>query len=251
MKIIKKFFSEFGFEPEFNNAVLFRLKSKNFLLKLIFGVSRLLGRIPFKIFKNQFYPEVNSRIVEISFVLQNIPDNKNLKIMDFGCAESALPLQLASLGYHVTGFDLQDYGFKHPNFHFVKGDFLKNKTVDSLFDIAVAISSVEHAGLGSYDSPVFSGGDIKIIEEIHKKLKNNGKLIITLPFGKKFKDKFMRRYDYHSLQNLLKGFKIIKEEYYIRNKEKTIWTECSREMAKNTGQENGPHDGLVCLVCKK
>ena len=102
MNIFKKFFSEFGFEPEFNNAVLFRLKNNNIISKFFFGVTRIIGRVPFMIFQSSFYPEINSRIVEMPFVFQNIPDNKQLKILDFGCSESALPIQLATMGYKIT-----------------------------------------------------------------------------------------------------------------------------------------------------
>lgn len=258
MRKLKNFLAEFGFEPDFNNAILFRLKSNNLLLKMVFGIARLFGRIPFNMFKNSFYPEANSRIVEIPFVLQHIPQDKSKKIMDFGCSESVLPLQLASLGYQITGFDLQNYGYKHPNFHFIRGDFLKNKMHNSSFDIAIAISSIEHAGLGSYKSPVFSDGDIKIVDEIKRKLKKGGRLLITVPFGKKFKDKLTRIYDSQTLRDLLKGFKMIKEEYYIRNKEKTTWIKQKKELVEKTGYNGKPgyhgnttSDGVACLVCEK
>ncbi len=252
MNIFKKFFSEFGFEPGFNNAVLFRLKNNNVISRLFFGISRILGRAPFMMFKPLFYPELNSRIVEMPFVFQNIPDNKQLKILDFGCSESALPVQLATLGYKVTGIDLQSYDLKHPNFTFVHGDFLKSNIPDNHFDVCTAVSAIEHSGLDSYGSDVFSEGDIKIVEEIKRKLKDKGLFIVTVPFGKKKKDNFMRVYNYPALKNLVSGFNIMKEEYYLRSRDKTRWIPATRAIAEKAEYSRmGGHDGVACLVCEK
>lgn|SRR3989338_5749865 len=252
---VKKFFSEFGFEPKINNAVLMRLKSPNIFNKTFFGSSRVSGRLPYEVFKKYFYPEVNSRILEYAFAFQNLPEiskGKEIKVMDFGCAESTLPIQMASLGYKVSGFDLQDYYFEHRNFKFYQGDFLKNNLKSGTFDIATGISSIEHSGLGSYESPVFSDGDKKVMQEIKRLLKAGGKLIVTVPFGQRHKDEFLRNYDIEALKFFVSDFKIVKERYFMRNKEMTEWFESTKQEVEKLPYDaiRGP-DGVACLVCMK
>ena len=54
---------------------------------------------------------INERIVEIPFVFQNLILKKGSKVLEFGCCQSSLAMQLASLGYRVTGVDFNDYEF--------------------------------------------------------------------------------------------------------------------------------------------
>ena len=249
---LKKFFSEFGFEPVVNNPILYRLKNENVFSKIFFGLSRITGRAPFMMFKNSFFPEVNPRIVEMPFVFQNLPKGEKLKILDFGCSESLLPIQMATLGYDVHGADLQEYPFKHINFTFHHGNFLDNKFKAGTFDIVTAISSVEHSGLGSYESPKFSGGDIKILQEIKRVMKKDGVLILTVPFGQKYKDGFQRVYDNEALIHFIKGFKIVLRKHYIRKNKRQMWVEATiNEAEKKKYVGINEPEGVVCLILTK
>ena len=69
---------------------------------------------------------VSERIVEYPLVFQQFAKmgKKVQTILDFGCVEDLLPIHLASLGYKVTGLDLRQYPFTHPNFEFVRADIL-------------------------------------------------------------------------------------------------------------------------------
>jgi len=213
----------------------------------------MIGRLPFEMFKNKFYPEINSRIIELPFLFTHIPTDKKLKILDFGCNESSIPIQLANIGHKVVGYDLLPYPYKHSNFTFHEGNFLDNKMSSESFDVVLGISSVEHCGLGSYDSPLFSEGDIKIMKELHRVLKKGGMLILTVPFGQKHKDEFQHIYDSKALKDLIKGFTVKEERYFIRNKALTEWTESTKEKTEKVpyvDQKRGA-DGLVCLICTK
>jgi len=48
---------------------------------------------------------------------------------------------------------------------------LKNNFEDEIFDVIVAVSSIEHAGLGAYGESKFEKGDYKIISEFYRILK--------------------------------------------------------------------------------
>ena len=63
---------------------------------------------------------VNERIIEVPFVLQRLP--KSGRILDVGCSNSALSLQLACMGYQVTAIDVRHYPFSHPNLKFYQED---------------------------------------------------------------------------------------------------------------------------------
>jgi len=249
---LRKFFSEFGFEPKINNPILLRPK-RRYLLKPLFALLRVVGRLPLILFRRAFFSEVNSRLFEPAYVLRNLPDKKsNLKVLDFGCAESILPVQMATFGYNVTGVDLQDCDVNHPNFTFIKGNFLKNKFSDESYDVVTAVSAIEHAGLGSYNSPQFSGGDRKIVVEIFRILKPGGLFIITEPFGQKHKDEFLRIYDEKSLRQLTDGFKVIDEQYFLRSNDMSHWVKTTAKIAEKVKYDpwRGP-DGCVCMVLKK
>lgn len=241
------------FKPDFNEPIFYKVKPKNFLIKYFFYLLGLLGRIPTSWFKSLFKYEINERIVEVPFVFQNLNLEKGQEVLDFGCNESKLSMELASLGYKVTGIDLNDYHFQHRNFTFIKGDFLQNNFEEESFDAVVALSSVEHAGLKSCNSPPFPKGDHKVLDEIFRILKNGGVLLLTVPFARKYyEDDFQRAYDNAALYNLTHRFKVIKEEYFVRNDEKSEWIPCGKEEASQVAyiKERGV-DAVACLVCSK
>jgi len=111
--IVLKFYRPI-YEPHLNEGIYYQLKNlpKNKILRLIYGC----------ISKN-YELIVNERIIEYPFIFQNLNLRKGSKILDFGCWESKLSIELASLGFKVIGVDLNNYEFSHPNFKFIKGDF--------------------------------------------------------------------------------------------------------------------------------
>lgn len=195
-------------DADFNPVVFYSLKSDNAFLRAITSFLPLIAR------KRLSKLVVNSRIVEEPFVFQNLNLEKGAKTLDLGCCYSKVSLQLASLGYKTAGVDLNDYKYLHPNLQFVRGNFLEKQFPNNYFDCVVAISTVEHIGLDCYGGSLIEGGDQKTIKKIHKILKLGGIFIITVPFGRREIMKTQRVYDTQSLSNLLREFKIEKEEYY-------------------------------------
>jgi SAM-dependent methyltransferase len=221
-------------------------------LRFLVGASRAIGKMPTKFFKSQLRIDCNERIVEIPFVLQNLLSTAGMTILDFGCAESVLPIYLATQGAQVVGVDLREYDFEHPNFRFCKGDFLNNDFSDAYFDAVVAVSSVEHVGLNVYSSRAYESGDNKVVREFRRVLKSGGVLILTVPFGKRYVDEELRVYDSQLLTELTDGFVNTKRKFYRRAVEGTHWLESSEEECS----ESGVHPvtgvaGVACLVCKK
>jgi SAM-dependent methyltransferase len=196
---------------------------------------------------------INERIVEIPFAiacLNNLP--KGQKILDLGCTESTFPLQAATLGYNVTGFDFRKYPYAHPNLQFVQGDILKLPFSDEEFDAVFCISTIEHIGLGSYADPKDQGqADQKAVKEAARVLKKNGTLVLTVPYGILIPNDHHRVYNQNSLSGLLNGFKIQEQRYFINERKvhgarNNFWQEVKESGAakiSSDGSANG-----VCLV---
>ncbi len=155
----------------------------------------------------------SERMVEIPNILANIPRRKS-KILDIGCRYSLLPLQLASLGHQVIGVDIHKYNGKHPNFSFVKMDFLKTPFKAGFFDLVISLSTIEHFGFGFYGEKKFADGDNRAVQRIHKILKKGGVFLLTAPFGKPIDSAWYRVYNLTRIKNLLKGFKINQIKVY-------------------------------------
>lgn len=191
------------------------------------------------------------RIVEIPFVFQNLDLPKGAKILDFGCSESSLSLHLASLGYRVVGVDLRPYPFTHPNFQFVQGDLLESGFGDAEFDAVIAVSTVEHCGLGAYGDTPRGGGDEEIVREIFRVLRPQGRLLITVPYGRAGAASWYRVYDRKALTSLLRSFKIAKAEYYVGMNRKEWRPAAEEELAEVDSVGPGFSQGVACLVAVK
>lgn len=218
-----------------------------FLHKILF---RLPQKIVYKIYRDDY--TVTERIFERGFLFMNTSDlSLNSKILDIGCSWSSISMELSCLGFKVWAIDIDEYPFYHPNLTFIKEDICNVNFEENFFDLITAISTIEHIGLGHYGDNVKEDGDIKAMQNIRKFLKPDGKLILTLPYGKKAKTEVFRVYDKEALTNLIQGFKIIKS-YYLINVNDKYWQIASEEEASKQGiNERGRNKGNVCLVLKK
>jgi len=162
------------------------------------------------------------RLVEIPFVFRHIRDPPK-SIIDIGCSESITPIQLAMLGYKVTGVDMREYKYKHENFKFIKSDFLDFNFKNN-FDVALAISSIEHFGLTTYKNKALDlNADKKAIDKIYSILKPKGQFIFTAPFGiKRTIKNYERIYDSNDIKIMLNKFKIQNILFYKVVKHKLI-----------------------------
>jgi SAM-dependent methyltransferase len=170
---------------------------------------------------------ITERILEYPFVYRTLGNRERLKNLEFGCANSQLSLELAALGHNQVGVDLRYYPFQHPNLRFYQGDFFDVTFDEAPFDVIIAISAIEHVGLGWYGEKIRpEKSDADLIDAFVKILKPEGQLIITVPFGVKKITPSYRIYDRSSLLGILKRFDIEDEEYYYRQN-KSIWLPCS------------------------
>jgi len=163
------------------------------------------------------------REVEFSFIAANLPPGPG-KALDFGSGPAVLSLEAAERGYEVTALDMISYEeeifWRHPAVKFVIGDVLSINLPLSSFDVVMNCSAVEHVGLaGQYAvEEERSCGDLEAMQAMRQILKPDGLMLLTVPCGRDsvFRP-FFRVYGEQRLPCLLKGFRVEKQEFWVKD----------------------------------
>jgi SAM-dependent methyltransferase len=194
------------------------------------------------------------RIVEKAWVLRYLSDIPiDAKLLDVGCSESLLSIELASNGFQVTGIDIRPYPLRHPNFKFLQADICNSNLESASYDVIIALSTIEHLGLGWYGDPQDDSSDHRAMREIYRLLKPGGRLLMTVPFGQRVQTPLHRIYDNQSLRALLHGFTIERIEYAVKVDDKTWISRIAEEKAsqqKHDPASNAP-SAVAIAVCVK
>lgn len=195
--------------------------------------------------KRVFEPSIvtTERVIEYPFVFQNL-NGLSGPVLDVGCCSSGLPISLASRGFRTLGLDFNPYPYRHPNFLAVRGDAMRSPFASGSFGAVLAVSVVEHIGIGHYHDPLAAHGDSVTVREFARILKPAGRLLLTVPFGRAMTDDFQRIYDPVRLRELLDPFKIERIEYAWSRQ--GLWAPCSEaEAASVDWRGTGLAVGLV------
>lgn len=189
---------------------------------------------------------VNERIVEIPFILQRLP--KSGHILEVGCSNSALALQLACMGYQVTAIDVRSYPFNHPNLRFYQEDISSIALQEKSYNCAILISTIEHVGLGHYgDEKCLS--DRKFLETVARHVKPNGSIFITIPFGRFFECDWYRVYNSEKLSSLLSGYDLADRQFF-RRISLVGWQLCSENELADVASTTLPMNGVALVEIK-
>lgn len=188
-----------------------------------------------------------SRFIEYSFVLKNLkPQTK--RILDVGCCRSFFSHILISYGYDTYGLDTSPYPCKHPKLKFYQCDARKTPFPEEFFDAIVAISTIEHVGIGYYGDPVYPEGDFIVMRELKRILKKGGQLLMTLPYCRKIVQTNIERiYDEERIHKLIEGFHIRKKQYYVYLKPGR-WLEVPYERAIKE-RSSSPSSKIKTIIC--
>lgn len=166
----------------------------------------------------------SERIVEVPFVHRNLPYPFRGRLLDVGYRESEIIYETASLGFETWGIDIRPPMAEYPGVQYVQGDIIKYPFAAGSFDVVIALSTVEHIGLMAYGNTAKDPeGDVHALQAIHRILKTSGRLILTVPFGKRGRTDWYRVYDHQALEALLSGsgFVVETEDYW--SKEGVRW----------------------------
>lgn len=159
----------------------------------------------------------SERIVEVPFVHRNLPYPFRGRVLDVGYLESEVTFQLASLGFETWGIDIRPQVLKFPGIHAVQGDVRQYPFPDAYFDTVIVLSTVEHIGLKAYENKSYDPeGDVHALQAVHRVMSPDGRLLLTVPFGRHGKTGWYRVYDHDALLSLLTRarFKIETEDYW-------------------------------------
>lgn len=165
-----------------------------------------------------------------------VPMPPRARVLEVGCAEAdwIAPMKALRPDLHITGIDWRKAARPAADV-LVTGDVLRPTTfADDSFDVIVAVSSLEHVGLGSYDGdPLDPDGDTHAMENLRRWITEDGILYFDVPYrpgGPYHVTKNFRAYDEAALQaRLLPG-----------------WIEIDRHVFL-TGHADAPYISLVVL----
>lgn len=177
------------------------------------------------------------RPLEWAWVMTNLPEQPG-NVLDFGCGDTSLGLAAAIKGGNVTGLDLECITVPYciDRLKIRRGDILNFDFGKERFNTIINCSSVEHVGLaGRYSSSNVSDGDLRAMERLRCLLeKPNGIMLLTIPVGKDgVFHPFHRVYGIERLPLLLRGFRVIKKEFWSKRAGGNVWVLVDEEEALN------------------
>ena len=162
------------------------------------------------------------REVEYRYVFRNIIHllslprhiRREVKILDVGCCESNLSRVLAELGFDVYGIDIRYCDIAPARL--VQNNVLTVDFDSEMFNIVIAVSTVEHVGLDCYGQNIIDhDGDVKTMDRIWRWLCSNGIAIVTVPFGKPHHPEWFERvYNFENISRIVGKFKVLNMEVY-------------------------------------
>jgi len=117
----------------------------------------------------------------------------------------------------------------------------------------ISVSTIEHVGLGGYSDPEDNKGDFIAIGKLLEAVKFDGKLIISVPFGKPAVKRNQRIYNYEILHKLIPN--IIDEKFFYKNIHYGYWKEIPYQQINDLVWENydtiSPCQAIAFVVAKK
>lgn len=159
--------------------------------------------------------EINavSRRALMDVFLKYLPSDG--KILEAGCGLCGWLIRLKDLNYDIEGIDIDENVINrvkslYPNVRAFVGDVTKTNYESNFIDAYISLGVVEH----------FEDGPEIPLKEAHRILKNNGILILAVPYNN-----ISRRVFYHPLRNIyfsakrLIGQEVFFAEYRYNKKE--------------------------------
>lgn len=194
------------------------------------------------------------REAEIPFVLENLPEPP-AKLLDVSCCYSSFLLEMINLGFDCWGIDILDYGV--PCDRFIKADARNIPFDDKSFDVVTCISSLEHYGL--VETPYHSDTEydelapFKAIKEMARVLKDDGIIILTLPFGSGDEElsKWIKFYNTKLITELIHSanLKIVKKQ--IKSLIDNVWVDIDEKEAEKVFSHDNKVYCNISLVLEK
>jgi hypothetical protein len=183
------------------------------------------GRFPLR--EEPAWPETTERVVEMPWVLSRYRGEP--RILDIGYAH-ALDVYLVGLlslpAREVHGIDLVESPI--PSIRRVRGDVRRTPYRDRSFDLVLCVSTLEHIGRDNTRYGIREGyrpgGDAETLREISRILAPNGRLLVTVPFGRREDHGWFVQYDLPAWRELVAATPLRVEEEEIFRLTQTGWS---------------------------
>ncbi len=178
-------------------------------------------------------PKYFDRDLEYPWVIKNV-DITSGKLLDIGSTIGQMLYDVLPKEIEINAINLNAQK-DVPNVTQYEGDIRGTDIKSENFDIITCISTLEHIGVeGRYKVVGDDDGDIKAMKEMHRLLKKNGKLILTVPYGAKDVLPINKLYNKERMKKLFKGYEVVNEEYLKYNSKHGIWLTVSEQEAAET-----------------
>ena len=208
-----------------------------FRIKDIYNSERSV-EIPFICAAIKFHCKKDGVILDVGGIPTNETVNRPIKQI----------LESGSYDYRVADFRGGDY----------QGDFINYDFKDEKFDTVMFLSSLEHFprctedtrhGTHAEFSPNWQykeGEDRRGYEKALSILKDKGKIILTVPFGKPVWQDFHQNYNWDKILELTKGSKIIHKQTHTLNE--SYWEQTEPEDMEDIIYDDDGAHGVGCFV---
>lgn len=179
-------------------------------------------------------PPSSDRFIEYPWLMENI-DIKKGRLLDIGSTIGDLLHGSLPAEVEVNCLNLNTKNFKSKKIIFKNGDIRNTDYPNNYFDIVSCISTLEHIGVaGRYGSDHDPDGDKKAMREIERILKPNGKLLVSVPYGRKDVLPINKLYNLSRINDLFSDLEIVSQEFRKFNKDWYVWLKVSEMEAATT-----------------
>jgi len=207
--------------------------------------------------KGHFGVNDSERCIEIPWALSLYTGESVVLDVGYTHAEDRYLSGLLSLHIpHLHGIDIVKKNTEGIIPHIM--DIRKTTFPDNFFDMVFCLSTLEHIGrdVSRYThaaGEIQHDGDLEALREIVRITKNQGKIVLTVPYGREGDYGWFIQYNEGRLRRLVRSLplEIRIEEYFIFS---AGWHRCDKHELDETGyQENHARAaaGLACLLLIK
>lgn len=108
------------------------------------------------------------------------------KVLELGCAEADWLRQMRAVrpDLHLTGIDQRNHPRPVADVHLVADIFTADFPAHA-FDVIIAVSTIEWAGIGYYGDTVRSDGDSEMMRLAHRWIRPDGWMYFDVPWNEK------------------------------------------------------------------
>jgi SAM-dependent methyltransferase len=167
---------------------------------------------------------VTERSVEVPWVLEKL--GRGGRMLDIGCVGSEYLGEMASRADEAHGLDVRPLS-PVQGVRLVRGDVVNPPFKPGSFDVITSISTVEHVGCDFYGQIPYEGADIMAMRQMRRLLRSNGRLLISVPYGRGGVYAWFRVYSARTFRGLIEGFRPLSLQYFRRNGNQ--YQRCRRE----------------------